>query len=187
MDVSREDCPPSRLQPIPFGQDKKAKRGSGRSRRSQIRQRTGRGRAQLRGPAGGVASEEGSPRGNRRPPAGTAAGHGFEDAGFQLRGNRRCSPHERRRREVAHPRCEKAPEPATGRNVPGGWRMITKTEWQGLHQQLMADERKRMGDPPTAEEVLAYMSGELSAEEEERIRERLVCYPELVRTLTAPF
>jgi hypothetical protein len=65
--------------------------------------------------------------------------------------------------------------------------MITKTEWQGLHQQLMADERKRMGDPPAAEEVLAYMSGALSAEEEERIRERLVCYPELVRTLTAPF
>jgi anti-sigma-K factor RskA len=64
--------------------------------------------------------------------------------------------------------------------------MITKMEWQALHEHLMADERKRIGDPPAAEEVLAYTRGELSPEDEERIRERLVYYPELVRTLTAP-
>lgn len=44
-----------------------------------------------------------------------------------------------------------------------------------------------MNTPPTSEEVLAYMRGELSAEEEEKVRERLVWYPELVRTLTEPF
>lgn len=43
------------------------------------------------------------------------------------------------------------------------------------------------GEPPAFEEVLAYTRGELSPDEEARIRERLVAYPDLVRTLTAPF
>jgi len=64
--------------------------------------------------------------------------------------------------------------------------MITKSDWQSVKQELMADERRRL-EPPTAEEALAYTRGELSAEEEARIQERLVCYPELVRTLTAEF
>jgi len=42
-------------------------------------------------------------------------------------------------------------------------------------------------EPPTAEEMLAYTRGELSAEEEARLQERLVQHPELVRTLTVPF
>jgi hypothetical protein len=64
--------------------------------------------------------------------------------------------------------------------------MITKSDWQSANQQLMADERRRL-EPPTAEEMLAYMRGELSEEEEKRIQERLACHPELVRTLTAEF
>jgi hypothetical protein len=51
--------------------------------------------------------------------------------------------------------------------------MNTKSNWQEA--------------PPTAEEMLAYMRGELSAADEEWVRERLIGYPELVRTLTAPF
>jgi hypothetical protein len=65
--------------------------------------------------------------------------------------------------------------------------MITRTDWQAVHDQLMADERGRLGDPPTAEELLAYTRGELPAEEEARVRHRLVLYPDLVRTLTEPF
>jgi hypothetical protein len=65
--------------------------------------------------------------------------------------------------------------------------MITKTDWRAAGQHLMSDERRRLGDPPTAEEMLAYTRGELSAEDEERVRERLVCHPDLVRTLTEPF
>src|SRR5262245_53707110 len=42
-------------------------------------------------------------------------------------------------------------------------------------------------EPPTSEEMLAYVRGELSEAEEERFRDRLIGYPELVRTLTAPF
>ena len=64
--------------------------------------------------------------------------------------------------------------------------MITKTEWQSVHHQRMGDERRGM-EPPTAEEMFAYTRGELSAEQETHVRERLVCYPELVRTLTAEF
>lgn len=64
--------------------------------------------------------------------------------------------------------------------------MNTKSEWQSVHQQLMADERRRL-QPPTAEEMLAYTRGELTAEEEASIQERLACYPELARTLTAEF
>ncbi len=65
--------------------------------------------------------------------------------------------------------------------------MMTKTEWQAVNQAMMAEDRRRLGEPPTSEEMLAYARGELSAEEEARVRERLVAYPELVRTLTAPF
>lgn len=65
--------------------------------------------------------------------------------------------------------------------------MITKSDWQAVHHQLMADERRKIGDPPTAEEMLAYTRGELPAEAEARVRERLVLHPDLVRTLTEPF
>ncbi len=65
--------------------------------------------------------------------------------------------------------------------------MITKTEWQTVTRQLMADDRRRLGEPPTAEEMLAYTRGELTPEQEARVRERLVCHPDLVRTLTEPF
>lgn len=42
-------------------------------------------------------------------------------------------------------------------------------------------------EPPTSDEMLAYMRGELSADDEARFRDRLIPYPELVRTLTASF
>ena len=44
-----------------------------------------------------------------------------------------------------------------------------------------------IGEPPTAGEVMAYTRGELAPDEEARIRERLIAYPDLVRALTAPF
>jgi hypothetical protein len=46
---------------------------------------------------------------------------------------------------------------------------------------------KPMHEPPTSEEMLAYLRGEMSAADEETFRERLMPYPELVRTLTAEF
>lgn len=65
--------------------------------------------------------------------------------------------------------------------------MITNADWQSVNRQLMADQRAELGDPPTADELQAYMEGKLSAEDEERIRELLVCYPDLARSLAEPF
>jgi len=65
--------------------------------------------------------------------------------------------------------------------------MITKSEMQTANEALMSEERARLGDPPTAEEVLDYTRGVLSPEEEHRVRERLACDPDLLRTLTADF
>ncbi len=65
--------------------------------------------------------------------------------------------------------------------------MTTKSEWQEANRALEAEDRQRLGEPPAAEEVLAYMRGELPAHEAARVCERLVAYPELVRTLTAEF
>lgn len=65
--------------------------------------------------------------------------------------------------------------------------MIAKSDWDAVHQQMAAEDQHRLGDPPTAEEMLAYSRGELSGEKEERVRELLVAYPELARALTEPF
>jgi hypothetical protein len=45
----------------------------------------------------------------------------------------------------------------------------------------------RPDEPPTSDEMLAYLRHELSAEDEARFRDRLIEYPELVRTLAAEF
>jgi hypothetical protein len=65
--------------------------------------------------------------------------------------------------------------------------MTNKTEWQEANRRLMAEQREKLGDPPTAEEMLAYSRGEMSAEEEDRIRDLLVAYPELARMYGEPF
>jgi hypothetical protein len=65
--------------------------------------------------------------------------------------------------------------------------MTNKSEWQEANRRITAEQREKLGDPPTAEELLAYGRGELSEDEEERIRDLLVAYPELARMYGAPF
>jgi len=65
--------------------------------------------------------------------------------------------------------------------------MTNKSEWQEVSRRLTAEQRQKLGDPPTAEELRAYGRGELSESEEERIRDLLVAYPELARMYSAPF
>jgi hypothetical protein len=65
--------------------------------------------------------------------------------------------------------------------------MTNKSEWQEANRRLTGEERRKLGDPPTAEEMLAYSRGELSEHEQERIRELLVAYPELARMYAACF
>lgn len=63
--------------------------------------------------------------------------------------------------------------------------MITKEELQAVHQQMKRE--RRAVPPPTAEEVLAYVNGELSGEEEERVREALVDHPDMARAAVIDF
>lgn len=65
--------------------------------------------------------------------------------------------------------------------------MTTKSEFATANRELNAENRASLGEPPTAEEVLAYSRGELAPDAQARIRERLMVYPDLLRTLTAPF
>lgn len=65
--------------------------------------------------------------------------------------------------------------------------MTNKSEWQEANRRVTVEQREKLGDPPTADEMLAYSRGELSESEEERIRDLLVAYPELARMYAAPF
>lgn len=65
--------------------------------------------------------------------------------------------------------------------------MIRKSDWQAVQDEMIAEDRRTLGAPPTVEEMLAYASGELAPEEEARVRALLVAYPELARALTVPF
>lgn len=63
--------------------------------------------------------------------------------------------------------------------------MITKSELQNAYRELHAE--RAASEPPTAEEVLAYVQGELSGEEEARVHELLLAHPDMLRAATAPF
>jgi hypothetical protein len=65
--------------------------------------------------------------------------------------------------------------------------MITKSDWQAVHEEMTADDRRKLGEPPTTEEMLAYSRGSLSAQDTERVRAWLVSNPEMARALTQPF
>lgn len=65
--------------------------------------------------------------------------------------------------------------------------MTTKSELSAANRDLMAEKRLAIGEPPSAEKVLAYTRGELAPDEEACIRQQLIAYPELLRTLTTPF
>ncbi|HEX7828271.1 MAG TPA: hypothetical protein VF787_01385 [Thermoanaerobaculia bacterium] len=65
--------------------------------------------------------------------------------------------------------------------------MTNQSEWQEANRELIAEARRKFGEPPTAEEMFAYSRGEMSEEEADRIREMLLAYPELARAYSAEF
>ena len=65
--------------------------------------------------------------------------------------------------------------------------MITKSDWEAVQQGMTAEDQRRLGEPPTAEEMLAYSRGELSGETAGRVRAWLAGNPDLVRALMEPF
>lgn len=70
--------------------------------------------------------------------------------------------------------------------APRGMTM-KQSDWEATSRELLAEGRQRLGEPPDANELLAWSRGELSAEESARIQEFLVHYPELARALEEPF
>ena len=65
--------------------------------------------------------------------------------------------------------------------------MIKRNVWEATYRELIAEGRKRLGEPPSTEALLAYARGELDPKESARLRELLVHYPEVARDLVAPF
>jgi hypothetical protein len=65
--------------------------------------------------------------------------------------------------------------------------MINRTDWQSVSDALIADDRAKLGEPPTADELLAYERGELSSDDAARVQQLLVAYPELARAYATPF
>jgi hypothetical protein len=65
--------------------------------------------------------------------------------------------------------------------------MITKSDLQAVLDEMRTEDRRTRREPPTVEEMLAYRRGELSGDEEARIRETLIRWPELLRALMTPY
>jgi hypothetical protein len=65
--------------------------------------------------------------------------------------------------------------------------MITKSDLQAVLDQMRTEDRKTRVEPPTVDEMLAYRAGELSGDEDARVRELLICWPELLRALMTPY
>lgn len=61
--------------------------------------------------------------------------------------------------------------------------MAEQSEWDAAYRDVIAKGRKRLGDPPTADKLVAYSRGELSESEAERVRESLAYYPDLAAAL----
>jgi hypothetical protein len=65
--------------------------------------------------------------------------------------------------------------------------MMNQSDWQAVNDNLIADDRAKLGDPPTVEELLAYERGELPDEDAARVQQLLVAYPELAHAYATPF
>lgn len=65
--------------------------------------------------------------------------------------------------------------------------MTNDSDWQAVQQEMTEEDRRKLGEPPTAEEMLAYTRGELPVETANRVRAWLVCNPDLARALMQPF
>jgi len=65
--------------------------------------------------------------------------------------------------------------------------MMKQSDWQAVRDAMLADDRAKLGEPPTVEQLLAYERGELSEDEARRVQQLLIAYPELARAYAAPF
>ncbi|HEV7765838.1 MAG TPA: hypothetical protein VGQ76_12610 [Thermoanaerobaculia bacterium] len=64
--------------------------------------------------------------------------------------------------------------------------MMRKSDWDAASDDVIAEKRRALGPPPTADEVLAFFDGTLSGADAERVRELLAWYPDLARLASSP-
>jgi len=65
--------------------------------------------------------------------------------------------------------------------------MMNQSDWNAVRDSLIADDRAKLGEPPTVDELLAYERGELSKEHAQRVQQLLVAYPNLAQAYATPF
>ena len=65
--------------------------------------------------------------------------------------------------------------------------MMNASDWRAVRDALIAEDRAKLGEPPTVDELLAYERGELSNADAERVQQLLIAYPELARAYATPF
>src|ERR1043165_4741974 len=63
--------------------------------------------------------------------------------------------------------------------------MIGKSEWQKAYRDSLGQEQKRVGPPPTVEQIGALQRGDLPEDEADRVREQLSYYPDLACAMAA--
>lgn len=61
--------------------------------------------------------------------------------------------------------------------------MTMNDDWNAAEDEIMRSERERLGGPPAPEEVVAFLRGDLSPSDAERVRALLVYYPGLTDLL----
>jgi hypothetical protein len=65
--------------------------------------------------------------------------------------------------------------------------MTTKSDWKAVGHDITAGQRRKPGEAPTTEEMLAHSRGELSEVDGQRVQRWLDENPDLARALTQPF
>ncbi len=65
--------------------------------------------------------------------------------------------------------------------------MIKRSDWGAAYRKLIAEGRRKLGEPPTEEQFLSYSRNGLGSEEAARVQEYLSFHPEIARALVLPF
>lgn len=65
--------------------------------------------------------------------------------------------------------------------------MISESEWPKAYRDGLESAQKRVGPPPTDDEIEQLRRGDLPQDEADRVRERLSYYPNLARAIAMPF
>lgn len=64
--------------------------------------------------------------------------------------------------------------------------MTSRSDWKAAAEEWRKEQRRKFGQPPDTDTLLAYTRGKLPEAEAQRVRDYLVLYPEIARGLSQP-